>query len=198
MSQDDLDIENEKSNASRSIPMKKFMLFLCIFVTIGALWEIINIIHAAKYFTEIIREGKTLPHVIAELYLKSVVAEDKVTAKRLFCYPQKYSNYPQDKIKSFTVIQVSPKKVENSEYQYHEAEVEQEIIAADNQPKLVKKYIHVWETEEHYRYMTQKYSETSPNNSIQNERKNWSSSHFCIAPDENITVNNDSLPTQNQ
>ena len=198
MSQDDLDIENEKSNASRSIPMKKFMLFLCIFVTIGALWEIINIIHAAKYFTEIIREGKTLPHVIAELYLKSVVAEDKVTSKRLFCNPRKYSNYPQGKIKSFRVIQVNPKKVENSEYQYHEAEVEQEIIAADNQPKLVKKYIHVWETEEHYRYMTQKYSETSPNNSIQNERKNWSSSHFCIAPDENITVNNDSLPTQNQ
>mgnify|MGYP001794364929 FL=1 len=198
MSQDDLDIENEKSNASRSIPMKKFMLLLCIFVTIGALWEIINIIHAAKYFTEIIREGKTLPHVIAELYFKSVVAEDKVTAKKLFCNPRKYSNYPQGKIKSFRVIQVNPKKVENSEYQYHEAEVEQEIIAADNQLKLVKKYIHVWETDEHYRYMTQKYSDTSANNSIQTERKNWSSSHFCIAPDENIAVNNDSLSTQNQ
>ena len=66
MSQDDSDIENKKSNASRSISMKKFMLFLCILVTIGALWEIINTIHTAKYFTENIREGKTHTHVIAE------------------------------------------------------------------------------------------------------------------------------------
>jgi len=197
MSQDDLDVENEESNASRSISMKKFMLLLCIFVTIGALWEMINIIHDAKYFTEIIRERKTLPHVIAELYLKAVVSEDETTAKGLFCNSQQYSNYSQDKIKNFQVIEVNPKKVKDTEYQYYEAEVEQEIIAANNKSKLVKKYINVWETDEHYRYMTKKYSETSGNTSIQVERKNWSSSYFCIAPDKNRIVGNDLSPTQN-
>ena len=164
---------------------------------IGTLWEIINIIYAAKYFAEIIGERKTLPHVIAELYLKSVVTEDKVTARRLFCNPQEYSNYPQDKIISFTVIQVNPKQVENSEYQYHEAEVEQEIIATDNQSKLVKKYISIWETDEHYRYMIKKENEDSTDILTQIERKNFSSSPFCVIPDENKMARNDSSATQN-
>ena len=185
MSQENLDNNKQKAIHSRSKFIKPIMFILFIIITIGTYLEIKKIIYVINNLEEVTEAFDSIsPGEIVERYLQAVISGDKSQVKELVCNSQIYSNDSPNKIKNFQVIKPNIKKIKDGGFAFYEIEAEQEIITANNQTKLVKKYISVWPTDEHYRYFTKKDGEGYGNTSTQIDRKDWSSNPFCIVPDE--------------
>ena len=195
MSQDNLDTNNQKPNLPRSKFIKPIMFILFIIITIGTYIEIKKILYVINNLEEVTEALDSIsPGEIVEVYLQAVISGDKSQVKELVCNSRIYSNDSQNKIINFKVIKPNLKRINDSGFTFYEIEAEQEIITAKNQTKLVKKYINVWPTDEHYRYFTKKYSEDSGNTSTQIERKDWSSKSLRIVPDEYRKVGKELIP----
>ncbi|BAY86304.1 hypothetical protein NIES267_58100 [Calothrix parasitica NIES-267] len=192
MSQENLGNNNQKPSPNRSKFIKQIMFILFIIITIGTYLEIKKFIYVINNLEEVTEVLDSIsPGKIVDLYLQAVISGDKSQVKALVCNSQIYSNDSQNKVKNFKVIKPNIKKIKDGGFAFYEIETEQEIITANNQTKLVKKYISVWPTDEHYSYFTKKYSKGYGNTSTQIERKDWSSNPFCIVPDENRIVGDD-------